>query len=118
MILIPTSWMLPTFLAAVLLGDVALSIKPVRFIRDCLHSVNFPENWWWSLLVIKVLAAGGLIAGIWVPGLAFAANAGVIAYFLCAAVGHIRAKATGSAFWINCLGMLVLSCVTMGLSFL
>lgn len=118
MILIPTSWMLPTLLAAVLLGDVALSIKPVRFIRDCLQSVNFPENWWWSLLVIKVLAAGGLIAGIWVPGLAFAANAGVIAYFLCAAVGHIRAKATGSAFWINCLGMLALSCITMGLSFL
>lgn len=118
MTLIPTSWMLPTLLAAVLLGDVALSIKPVRFIRDCLHSVNFPENWWWSLLVIKVLAAGGLIAGIWVPGLAFAANAGVIAYFLCAAVGHIRARATGTAFWINCLGMLVLSGLTLALSFL
>ena len=28
MTLIPTSWMLPTLLAAVLLGDVALSIKP------------------------------------------------------------------------------------------
>lgn len=118
MTLIPSFWMLPTLLAAVLLGDVALSIKPVRFIRDCLHSVNFPENWWWSLLVIKVLAASGLIAGIWVPGLAFAANAGVIAYFLCAAVGHIRAKATGTAFWINCLGMLVLSGLTLALSFL
>ena len=118
MILTPTFWMLPAFLAAVLLGDVALSIKPVRFIRDCLNSVRFPENWWWSLLVIKVLAAGGLIAGIWVPGLAFAANAGVIAYFLCAAVGHIRARATGTAFWINCLGMLVLSGLTLALSFL
>ncbi len=118
MILTPTFWMLPAFLAAVLLGDVALSIKPIRFIRDCLNSVRFPENWWWSLLVIKVLAAGGLIAGIWVPGLAFAANAGVIAYFLCAAVGHIRARATGTAFWINCLGMLVLSGLTLALSFL
>ena len=58
MTLIPTSWMMPAFLAAVLLGDAALSIKPVRFIRDCLHSVRFPENWWWSLLVIKLLAAG------------------------------------------------------------
>ena len=65
-----------------------------------------------------MLAAGGLIAGIWVPGLAFAANAGVIAYFLCAAVGHIRARATGTAFWINCLGMLVLSGLTLALSFL
>ena len=110
MILIPSSWLPPALLASVLLIDVALSIRPVQFIRDCLHGVRFPEEWWWSLLVIKVLAAAGLIAGIWIPGLAFAAN------FLCAAVAHIRAKATGSAFWINCLGMLALSCATLALS--
>lgn len=116
MILIPSSWLPPALLAAVLLIDVALSIRPVQFIRDCLHGVRFPEEWWWSLLVIKALAAAGLIAGIWMPGLAFAANSGVIAYFLCAAITHIRAKATGSAFWINCLGMLALSCATLALS--
>lgn len=118
MILLPTWWVPPALLAAALLSDVALSIRPVRFIRDCLHSVHFPAQWWWTLLVIKTLAAAGLIAGIWIPGLAFAANLGVIAYFACAATAHIRAKATGSAFWVNCLGMLALSCATLVLSFL
>ena len=118
MILLPSWWAPPVLLATVLLVDVALSIRPVRFIRDCLHSVRFPEEWWWALLVVKMLAVAGLIAGIWIPGLAFAANSGVIAYFLCAAAAHIRARATGSAFWVNCLGMLALSCVTLALSFL
>ena len=118
MILIPSSWLPPALLATALILDVALSIRPVQFIRDCLHGVRFPEEWWWSLLVIKVLAAAGLIAGIWVPGLAFAANSGVIAYFLCAVVAHIRAKATGSAVWINCLGMLALASATLVWSFI
>ena len=34
---------------------------------------------------------------------------GVIAYFCAAAAAHIRAHFLGSAFWINCLGMLALS---------
>ena len=117
MIMLPAWWGYPVLLAAILLGDVALSIRPVRFIRDCLGSVRFPEQWWWVLLVVKLLAAAGLIAGIWIPGIAFAANAGVIAYFLCAAVAHIRAQATGVAFWVNCLGMLVLSVAVLVLSF-
>ncbi len=117
MILLPTSWVPPVVLAVVLLGDVALSIRPVKFIRECLHGVGFPEDWWWVLIVVKLLAASGLIVGIWVPGVAFSANVGVIVYFLCAAASHIRAKATGSAFWINCLGMLALSGLTLVLSF-
>ena len=116
MLLIPSFWLLPAFLAAVLLADVVLSIRPVRFIRDCLESVHFPEDWWWILLVVKVLAAAGLIAGIWIPGVAFAANLGVVVYFLCATVAHIRAKATGLAFWLNCLGMLMLSSVILVLT--
>ncbi|MCK7661307.1 DoxX family protein [Corynebacterium antarcticum] len=118
MILLPSWWVPPALLAAVLLLDVALSIRPLGFIRMCLHGVRFPEEWWWILLVVKVLAAGGLIAGIWVPGIAFAANSGVIAYFLCASAAHIRAKATGAAFRVNCLGILALSCVTLVSSFL
>lgn len=116
MLLIPSFWLLPAFLAAVLLADVVLSIRPVRFIRDCLESVHFPEDWWWILLVVKVLAAAGLIAGIWIPGVAFAANLGVVVYFLCATVAHIRAKATGLAFWLNCLGMLMLFSVILVLT--
>lgn len=43
------------------------------------------------------------------PGVALAAHVGVVAYFVCAASAHIRARFLGSSFWINCLGMLALS---------
>lgn len=117
MILLPT-WWAPTLLALILLGDVAISLKPIAFVHQCLESVNFPQRWWWVLIIIKLLAAAGLIAGIWIPGIALAANIGVIAYFLCAAFAHIRAGATGTAFRVNCLGMLVLSIVLLIISYL
>ena len=91
------------FLAVVLLADVAMSIRPMAFIRACLSGVNLPENFWWVLLVIKTLAAAGLIADHW---LADAGYAGVVA--------HIRAHFLGREFWLNCLGMLALSLVTLG----
>lgn len=117
MILLPT-WWAPSLLALILLGDVAISLRPVGFIRQCLESVELPQRWWWVLIIIKLLAAAGLIAGIWIPGVAFAANVGVIAYFLCAAIAHIRAGATGTAFRVNCLGMLVLSIALLIFSYL
>lgn len=117
MILLPT-WWAPALLAVILLGDVAISLKPIAFVRQCLESVNLPQRWWWVLIIIKLLAAAGLIAGIWIPGIALAANVGVIAYFLCAAFAHIRAGATGMAFRVNCLGMLALSIVLLIISYL
>lgn len=51
-----------------------------------------------QLIAIKLLPVTGLIAGIWIPGIALAANIGVIAYFLIPAVVHIRARFLGQAF--------------------
>lgn len=65
-----------------------------------------------------MLATAGLVAGIWVPGVAFAANVGVVVYFIAAAVAHIRARFTGQSFWVNCLGMLALSAAVLIFSFL
>lgn len=117
MFLTPDLWWVPAILAFVLIGDAVMSLRPPKFIRDCLDGVAFPREWWWTLIVIKLLAATGLIAGIWIPGIALAANIGVIAYFLSAAVAHIRARFLGQAFWINCLGMLALSIAVLVLSF-
>ncbi|GAA4925753.1 hypothetical protein GCM10025790_24210 [Nesterenkonia rhizosphaerae] len=93
-----------------------MSIRPPRFIRDCLDGVGFPRDWWWTLIVIKILAACGLIVGMWVPGVGLAANVGVIVYFICAAAAHIRADFVGQTFWINCLGMLAFSTAVLVLS--
>lgn len=78
MILMPGLWWPPAVLALVLLSDAAMSMRPPKFIRDCLDGVGFPRDWWWTLIVIKTLAVIGLIMGVWVPGVAFAANIGVI----------------------------------------
>ncbi|WP_293783129.1 DoxX family protein [uncultured Aeromicrobium sp.] len=118
MILLPGLWWVPAALAFVLLADAALSIRPAAFIRECLNGVRFPHEWWSTLIVIKTLAAAGLIAGIWVPGVGLAANVGVIVYFLCAAGAHLRARFLGPAFWINCLGMLTLAALALVLSFM
>ncbi len=104
-------------LAAVLLGDALMSLRPPVFIRDCLDGVRFPRDWWWILVVIKLVAVAGLVAGLVVPGVGVAANAGVVAYFVCAAVAHLRARFLGSTFWVNCLGMLTLSVAVLVLSY-
>lgn len=117
MILLPSLWSLPVGLAVVLLADVVMSVRPPVFIRDCLHGVGLPRDWWWVLLVIKTTAAAGLIVGVWVPGIAFAANVGVVLYFVSAAVAHIRARSLGMSFWLNCLGMLGLAAAVLVLSF-
>ncbi|AAT89676.1 conserved hypothetical protein [Leifsonia xyli subsp. xyli str. CTCB07] len=95
------------------MAEAALSIRPPAFIRDCLNGVRLPQEWWWTLIVVKALASAGLIVGIWTPGVGIAANTGVVAYFLCAAAAHIKARFLGRAFWINCLGMLALTGVAL-----
>ncbi|HCG3140804.1 TPA: hypothetical protein NJT62_002293 [Corynebacterium striatum] len=98
-------------LAAVLAGDALISIKPPRFFRRCLNGVNFPENWWWTLIAIKSLAATGLIASTFKKNASITTvvSGGVLAYFACAITAHIRAKFLKQEFWINCLGMTALS---------
>ncbi len=116
MSLIADPWWPSMLLAVALLVDALLSLRPPAFIRDCLDGVRFPREWWWTLIVIKLLAASGLVAGLWLPGIGAAANVGVVAYFVCAAVAHVRAGFTGTSFWVNCLGMLAFSVATLVLT--
>ena len=127
--LLPEPWWPVALLAFVVLGDALLSIRPPRFIQGCLDGVKFPRDWWWALILIKVVAAAGLVAGIFIPGVvlrghlrrilgALAAGLGAIVYFPAAVVAHLRARFTGSEFWLNCLGMLALSSAVLIISFL
>lgn len=68
-------------------------------------------------MVVKVLAAAGLMAGLAIPGVALAANIGVVAYFLAAAAAHIRARFLKQEFWLNCLGMLALGVAVLIMSY-
>lgn len=115
--LMPDPWWVPTALAAILFLDAIASIRPPAFIRECLDGVRFPRDWWWVLIVIKLLAVAGLVAGNWIPGVGLAANLGVVAYFVCAAVAHIKARFVGRSFWLNCCGMLLVSLAALTFAF-
>ncbi len=117
MTLAPDPWWPQLVLAAILLVDALLSLHPPAFIRACLDGVRFPSEWWWILIAIKLLAVAGLVTGLWLPGIGLAANVGVVAYFVCAAAAHLRARFLGTSFWLNCLGMLALSLAALALSF-
>jgi DoxX-like protein len=105
----PDPWWPTALLAAALFGDAMLSLRPPAFIRQCLEGVNFPREWWWTLIVIKLLAAAGLAAGLRYAGVGVTANTAVVAYFVCAGYAHYRARYLKQEFWLNCLGMLALS---------
>lgn len=104
-------------LAVGLIGDALLSIRPPKFICDCLDGVRFPRDWWWTLIVIKLAAGAGLLVGLHYPGVGVAANVGVVAYFVCATVAHLRARFLNSTFWMNCLGMLAFSVIVLTVSY-
>ncbi|GGC36293.1 DoxX family protein [Brevibacterium sediminis] len=117
MILLPDPIWPTLVLAVIVFGDGLLTFRPPRAIAACLDGVGFPRDWWWALAVVKFLAATGLVAGIWIPGLGAAAAAGLVVYFLCAAVAHLRAGYIGRDFWLNCLGMLAVSLAVLTFCF-
>jgi hypothetical protein len=92
--------------------DAALCVKPATFIAHCLIDVRFPRTWWWVLPPVKCAAAGGLVAGIWIPAIGFATTVALVVYFVVAIVMHVRARDFRRNLFVNASGMLVL-CVAM-----
>ena len=104
-------------LAVVQLADAALCVRPVDFVRRCLEDVRFPRRFWRVLPVLKVAAAAGLLAGMWIPHLGALTCAALVAYFLIAIAVHVRARDLGRNLFVNATGMLVLCAGTWVVSF-
>ncbi|MDP9417729.1 MAG: DoxX family protein [Actinomycetota bacterium] len=77
--------------------------------RRCLEDVRFPRRWWRVLPVVKVAAAGGLLAGLRVPYLGAVTCGALVAYFLVAIAMHVRARDLGRNLFVNATGMLGIS---------
>lgn len=104
-------------LLAIQAGDALMTTRPPKFIVDCLEGVRFPRDWWWVLTTAKAASVAGLAVGLRVPGVAMTTTAAIVVYFLAATAAHLRARALNSTFWINCLGMLLLSLAVLVVSF-
>ncbi|MGI9084623.1 MAG: DoxX family protein [Aeromicrobium sp.] len=112
----------PVWPLLVLAGDPAGRCRGLRaappIVRDCLVDVNVPRRFWWMLTPIRLIAATGLAAGVWVPEIGLAACLGLVAYFVLAIGAHVRARDFGRSLFVNAIGMLILSVGTTYLCFL
>lgn len=95
-------------LAILMFGDVLVSLKPMKFVAECISGVGFPMNFSWALIVVKLLAVAGLVLGFWVPEVGIAAVGSLFVYFCCAITAHLRAKFIQHPSFASALTMFVL----------
>lgn len=105
-------------LAAISFVDGVLCVKPASFIARCFDDVRWPRKLWWLMTPIKFAATAGLIAGIWIEGLALLTTTCLVIYFVTAIGMHVRARDFGRNLFVNATGMLALCVATLVWSFL
>ncbi|GAA2981507.1 DoxX family protein [Kitasatospora sp. NPDC006786] len=83
-----------TVLAALMVGFSAYSVfAGAEYVVKPLADYGVPRAWWTWLGVAKAAGALGLLAGLAVPAVGYAAAVGVILYFLGAVITVLRARA-------------------------
>ncbi len=82
-------------LAAVQLGDAVFCAIPLRFVTSCLDDVGLPPRYRPLLAPLKLAAAVGLVAGLWLDHLGALSALGLTAYFTLAVGAHVRARDLG-----------------------
>jgi hypothetical protein len=87
-------WAAPV-LAVIQLADAAFCAVPLRFVTECLDDVRLPHRVRPLLPFLKVAAAIGLTAGLWVEYLGAVTAFCVTAYFVLAVGAHIRVRDFG-----------------------
>jgi hypothetical protein len=55
-------------------------------------TVGAPLSWLFPLGALKAAGALGLLVGIWVPLIGIAAAVGLVLFFVCAIVAHLRVR--------------------------
>jgi DoxX-like family len=88
--LVVVSILLAVLLSASAAFKLSHSAKAVEGYRIA----GVPESWLNGLAALLLVAAAGLIIGIWWPLAGIAAAAGLVVYFVLAVGFHVRAKDT------------------------
>ncbi|MFD4659275.1 DoxX family protein [Kitasatospora sp. NPDC058444] len=83
-----------TVLGALMVGFSAYSVfAGAEYVVKPLADYGVPRGWWTWLGAAKAAGALGLLAGLAVPAVGYAAAVGVILYFLGAVITVLRARA-------------------------
>lgn len=104
-------------LAVISAGDAVLCIKPAAFIAQCFDDVGWPHRLRWIMVALKLAAAAGLVAGIWIPYLGAVTAVALVAYFVAAISAHLRARDLGRTLFVNATGMLLICLAVLLFSF-
>jgi hypothetical protein len=78
-------------LALGLIASGALKLIKQPKIIEGIHALGVPLKLFPVLAALEIAGALGLVAGLWIPGLAIAAATGVMLYFVGAVTTHLRA---------------------------
>jgi hypothetical protein len=80
-----------TLLAALLTASAAFKLSHRPAAVESYRKAGVPESWLNGLAALLLLAAAGVVVGIWWPIAGIAAAGGLVVYFLLAIGFHIRA---------------------------
>jgi DoxX-like family len=83
-----------SLLAVLIAYSAALKLTHRPKVVDSYRTAGVPETWLNGLAAVLLVAAAGLIVGIWWHVAGLAAAAGLVVYFTVAVVFHIRSKDT------------------------
>lgn len=86
-----TFYIVTTCLAAAMNGYAAfLSVSGADSVKVVADRVRVPQRWMLPLGSLLACGAMGLLAGFTVPALGTAAASGLVLYFVCAVLAHLR----------------------------
>ncbi|WAC93747.1 DoxX family protein [Mycobacterium sp. Aquia_213] len=89
-----TASLVITLITAIITAGIAVpDFIPAKFVLANSAEVGVPPSWLPALGATKLAGAVGLLAGlVGLPGLAVAAAAGLVLYFVGAVLTHLRAR--------------------------
>ena len=87
------TYLLTTILAALVNGYAAsLNFAGAESVKVVADRVRVSRRWMLPLGTLLASGAVGLLAGIVVPALGTAAAIGLVLYFICAVIAHLRVR--------------------------
>jgi len=101
-------------LAAALISSAITNFVRYQRVLDSMIKVRVPESWLNPLGLVKIAGALGLLVGLRVPWVGITAAVGVVLYFGCALLVHLRARDNNVAP-ATTFGLVALAALALGL---